>query len=417
MKNSFVSFILLIVWIDFGNCDLKGHLEPLGQQRESEGHIEVREDVPDVITFHKDYVVGSKPVVFKGAGTNLPAFHLWTDEYMMEKFGDIPCDVEEGKKENRSQGMWKWNYKRFLEHYQTDDVYMVNSLRGKLLEDLRLLPSLSCGGFTKVISDVIMWFSSGGTKSVLHNDRIDNINCLFSGTKELYMVDKKFEEFIDFDAEEGAYSKVDVDAVDLDKYPGIAQAPWWKAKMQAGDCLFIPEGWFHQVRSHTDNKRNMAVNVWFHHLPLINQTECQQIDQEENFNAFRTYDGINIGKSIEGARFLLQLEVKDGPLSYKKFVRSVREHSDGLARKSVFKKVIPLLDKNKDKQITLEEVNALSDDEVRLASQLFPMFALEEEEEEDELFEEDPMLEKNENEDLPPVKSEISSGSKLKKEL
>lgn len=41
-----------------------------------------------------------------------------------------------------------------------------------------------------MLNDVIMWFSSGGTKSVLHNDHIDNINCLFSGEKELYMVDK-----------------------------------------------------------------------------------------------------------------------------------------------------------------------------------------------------------------------------------
>ena len=35
-----------------------------------------------------------------------------------------------------------------------------------------------------------MWFSNGGTKSVLHYDAIDNINCLMSGTKELFMIDK-----------------------------------------------------------------------------------------------------------------------------------------------------------------------------------------------------------------------------------
>ena len=36
-----------------------------------------------------------------------------------------------------------------------------------------------------------MWFSSGGTKSVLHNDDVDNINCLFSGRKELLFIDYK----------------------------------------------------------------------------------------------------------------------------------------------------------------------------------------------------------------------------------
>jgi len=45
----------------------------------------------------------------------------------------MKCSVEEGKKENRSLGMWTWNYKKFIENYQTEDVYMVNSLRGKLL--------------------------------------------------------------------------------------------------------------------------------------------------------------------------------------------------------------------------------------------------------------------------------------------
>ena len=37
-------------------------------------------------------------------------------------------DVEEGKKENRSLGMWEWSLKKFLERYQEEDVYMINSL-------------------------------------------------------------------------------------------------------------------------------------------------------------------------------------------------------------------------------------------------------------------------------------------------
>jgi hypothetical protein len=35
-----------------------------------------------------------------------------------------------------------------------------------------------------------MWFSSGGTKSVLHNDGLDNINCLLDGSKDLIMFHK-----------------------------------------------------------------------------------------------------------------------------------------------------------------------------------------------------------------------------------
>ena len=35
-----------------------------------------------------------------------------------------------------------------------------------------------------------MWFSSGSTKSVLHNDAFDNLNCLYDGRKELVVIDK-----------------------------------------------------------------------------------------------------------------------------------------------------------------------------------------------------------------------------------
>ena len=53
-----------------------------------------------------------------------------------------------------------------------------------------MLPILSCGGYVNLLQDIVMWFSSGGTKSVLHSDNVDNINCVFSGEKELYVVDK-----------------------------------------------------------------------------------------------------------------------------------------------------------------------------------------------------------------------------------
>jgi len=58
------------------------------------------------------------------------------------------------------------------------------------LEEYTLMTSLHCGGFTDVLQDAVMWFSSGGTKSVLHFDAVENINCLFSGSKKFIMIDK-----------------------------------------------------------------------------------------------------------------------------------------------------------------------------------------------------------------------------------
>ena len=51
-----------------------------------------------------------------------------------------------------------------------------------------MLKPLMCGGFNLEIA--VMWFSSGNTKSVLHTDAIENINCIFDGHKDIVFVDK-----------------------------------------------------------------------------------------------------------------------------------------------------------------------------------------------------------------------------------
>lgn len=90
----------------------------------------------------------------------------------------------------------------------------------------------------------VTWFSSGGTKSVLHHDDLDNINCLYRGTKELLFIEPlKNEKYVPLD--KPGYSDVDVDKVDFVKYPEFRKIDQFvKASMEEGDCLFIPYSWY-----------------------------------------------------------------------------------------------------------------------------------------------------------------------------
>lgn len=47
-----------------------------------------------------------------------------------------------------------------------------------------------------ILQDSVLWFSNGGTKSHLHNDKVENINCLFSGQKTWFFVDAVSSYFI-----------------------------------------------------------------------------------------------------------------------------------------------------------------------------------------------------------------------------
>ena len=56
-------------------------------------------------------------------------------------------------------------------------------------------------------------------------------------------------------------SPISADRVDLDRFPEFASAATHRAVIHAGDALYIPDGWWHLVKSHPG--RNVAVAVEF----------------------------------------------------------------------------------------------------------------------------------------------------------
>ena len=51
-------------------------------------------------------------------------------------------------------------------------------------------------------------------------------------------------------------SPINVDRVDLERYPSMSNAQPMIARLEAGDALYLPDGWWHVIRSHG---RNVAV--------------------------------------------------------------------------------------------------------------------------------------------------------------
>merc|ERR1711934_274800 len=209
----------------------------------------------------------------------MKAYRQWSDEYMSKNFGSDWVEVEEGKKENRDLSMWTESFSDFLRKYQGKDkrdrfrgnFYSVSAMPQKQRKEYKLPKAVDCPAFYSNsrggMRQINHWFSSGGTSSVLHKDGFENINCLMDGNKDLVFIDPSHtQEQLHWDYRDNhGHSYCDTDAVDLKKYPRMRTVKWWKAHMDAGDCLFIPFGWYHSVRSHPnkDEARNLSVNLWW----------------------------------------------------------------------------------------------------------------------------------------------------------
>ena len=106
-----------------------------------------------------------------------------------------------------------------------------------------------------------------------HYDLNYNIACVVAGRRRFCLFPP--EQLVNlypgpFDRTIGGVpvSMVDVENPDLELYPRFAEAQkaMLTAELEAGDALYIPYGWWHQV--HSLSRFNVLVNYWWHETTL-----------------------------------------------------------------------------------------------------------------------------------------------------
>lgn len=85
-----VSAIFAAIFLE-SSANLKGHLKPLGSHQDPIGGIPVTGKFPSPWVFYQDFVLAGKPLVMKKVleKDNIPAYRLWTDEYLRYNHGQL----------------------------------------------------------------------------------------------------------------------------------------------------------------------------------------------------------------------------------------------------------------------------------------------------------------------------------------
>ncbi|XP_074857129.1 tRNA wybutosine-synthesizing protein 5 isoform X2 [Carettochelys insculpta] len=107
--------------------------------------------------------------------------------------------------------------------------------------------------------------SSAGLQLWTHYDIMDNFLIQVVGKKRVVLYNPRDAPYLYLS---GTKSEVlNVDNPDLEKYPLFMKARCYECSLEAGDVLFIPALWFHNVIS---EEFGVGVNVFWKHLP----SEC-----------------------------------------------------------------------------------------------------------------------------------------------
>jgi len=276
------------------------HMKPFGSHLEPN---KVDESFADNLISAKDfaekYVLSRKPIVLRGVVKQWPAFELWTDEYLSEKYGDMEMRIE-GKKEKHS-GIPKGDVclgrdrlKTFLSEYKKGaNKYVVSELPTPMWGEVKLPACASCGELVRNMVEIDVWMNSDtgkkgkGGSSIIHKDAFNTMNCVLKGKKEWKLVELQYNDYMyqawegPMDRGYGGYSLINPDKVNAKRFPNVGEIPRWQfTTINEGDCFFLPSQMWHQVKSYGVENRAVAfLFSQFTGRTELNTTDCKEKEE------------------------------------------------------------------------------------------------------------------------------------------
>ena len=255
----------------------RGHMEPMGMQQADMTDVP-RLNVTSPSEFYERFVAGATPVILAGAAAAATREIEWDDDFLLSACRDSSgrawqATVEVNKvivSNNRLPLIPDWTFCDFIQNYRkpehSDGLYCISPLTNHGVELGRHvdMPSvLRCGEIHEAVHDTRIWMSSGNTSSSLHFDTHENLMLQVEGSKRIVFWPPSQSHLTYMDSHNRfGLSPVNPDRVDLDRFPLFASMRHGMvAHLHKGDALFIPDGWWHQVRTYP--AKNVAVTWEF----------------------------------------------------------------------------------------------------------------------------------------------------------
>jgi ribosomal protein L16 Arg81 hydroxylase len=211
--------------------------------------------------FRERYVRTRTPVLITDMMSDWPASYLWTKTYLSALLGEQIVEVmtqresdplfEQQMDSHRSSMRFANFCEIAFSERESNNTYMVannqfmNTDGGqRLMQDVVIEPEYFIPQWQ---GRVFFWFGPGGTVTPLHYDVLDISLTQIRGSKRVRLFSPDQTHLLYNSV--GVYSDVDVEHPDFARYPLYRHARPIEFDLCAGEMLFLPEGYWHQVRS------------------------------------------------------------------------------------------------------------------------------------------------------------------------
>jgi hypothetical protein len=226
-----------------------------------------RVGVLDAAAFRARAAIGL-PFLTTGLVERWPLSEL-TPQTLRERFGDLPVRARVGDYINTAfapdRAMQDMSMLEYLDLVATGTQALPPYL-GNL--ELRQLNAMCYWpAYFDKMGPPRFWLGPAGTVTPLHCDYDDNIFAQIWGSKRIFLSPPHHDEFL-YTSEANTIlfgSPVNPEAPDFEKYPLARQASMTECVVNPGEMLYVPAGWYHQVRALTFS---LSANRWARALPF-----------------------------------------------------------------------------------------------------------------------------------------------------
>jgi hypothetical protein len=215
---------------------------------------------PSRLEFLDRYYARNEPVVIEGAIADWPALKRWTPDYFKQRFGDRLVEVQANRNAdpeyeiNSNKHKNEMRFGDFVDLVEsaapTNDWYITANNDGKNRENLKELWEDIVQVHEYLRDDPgrrgFFWYGPRGTVTPLHHDLTNNFMAMVRGRKLVRLIAPY--ELADVYNHRHCFSQVDLDRVDLEKYPQFRNVKVIDVVLNPGDLFFLPVGWWHYVR-------------------------------------------------------------------------------------------------------------------------------------------------------------------------
>ncbi len=209
------------------------------------------------------------PFLLRGAARRWPLCGL-TPQTLRERFGALPVRARVGDyvgtafaSDRAMRDMSMLDYLDLVAEGEQALPPYVGNLELRALNRFCHWP-----GWLRKPGPPRFWLGPAGTVTPLHCDYDDNLFAQVWGSKRIFLAPPHHDAYL-YPREANALlfgSPFDPEAPDFERFPLARRAALIECVVEPGDMLYVPAGWYHQVRSLSFS---LSANRWSRAMPLL----------------------------------------------------------------------------------------------------------------------------------------------------